>query len=166
MWVNMMKYMLTLILLLFCTYIFAAEAADIRVNLSSPREIKSNEKKAFELSIYNVGNIVLHNLELSVFNDDGLEIILNETRIDSIESKETIIIYMEIINNNTYYFSKETSIALKISNDEFTKDFGYKLTIKPIENFWFFTILAVASIVTILFIIIFITLNRGEENVG
>jgi uncharacterized membrane protein len=161
-----MKYMLMLILLLFCTYAFAAETTDIKVSLDYPREIKSNEKKLFELNVYNGENIVLHDLELSVLDHDDLEITLNKTRIDSIEPKETVIIYMEIITNNTYYFDKDTTIALKISNNEFTKDFGYKLTIKPVENFWFFIILAIALMLTILFIIIFIKLNRGEENAG
>jgi uncharacterized membrane protein len=158
--------MLTPILLLFCTYISVAETADIRVRLISSQEIKPNEKKTLVLSIHNDENMALHDLELSVLNDDDLEITLNKTRIYSIEPKETVMIDMEVTTTNTYYFDKDTFIALKISNDEFAKDFRYKLTIKPVENFWLFMILSIALIITILFVIIFIKLNRGEENAG
>ena len=162
----MKKYAVIVVLSLLCTYIYAEEIPNINVSLSYLRNIKSNGKEYIDSSIKNNENIAFYNLELSVLNDDNLEIILDKKRIAKLEPNETITVNMEIINNYKYYFSKDTFITFKISNDEFTKDIRYKFTIKPVKNFWFFVIMSVALITTILFIIIFIKINKGEENAG
>jgi uncharacterized membrane protein len=161
----MRKHIFTIILSLFCTYIYAEEIPNINVQLIYPRNIKSNGNEFFDLSIKNYENIVFYNLELSVLNDDSLEIILDKKRIAKLEPNETITINMEIINTYKYYFSKDAFITFKISNDEFTKEIRYQFTIKPVEKFWFLIILSIALITAILFVLIFIKINKGEENV-
>ena len=161
----MKRRILTIILSLFCTYIYAEEIPNINVSLGYSRNIKSNGKEFIDFGIKNYENIVFYNLELSVLNDDNLEIILDKKRIAELWPDETITINMEIINNCKYYFSKDTFITFKISNDEFTKEIRYKFTIKPVEKFWFLIILSIALIITILFILIFIKISKGEENV-
>jgi uncharacterized membrane protein len=163
---GMKKYALIVILTLLCTYIYAEEITQIRLYLNSPREIRSNEKKTGELEISNEGNIVLHDLELTVLSGDILEVNLDRTRIDTIKPNERIFINMEIINNHRYYFSKDAFITLKISNDEITKENRYKFTIEPVKNFWFSIIMLIALITIISFIVIFIKINKGEENAG
>jgi uncharacterized membrane protein len=138
---------------------------DVRVFLTYPRTIKSNGKRLSALEISNSGNITLYDLELLFLNDDGLEITADITKIDKIDPKETISIKMEIINNYKYYFSKDTFIDLKISNNEFSKNYSYKLTIKPVEKFWLLVIMLITLILTALFIFIFIKINKGEEDV-
>jgi uncharacterized membrane protein len=167
-----MKYALTIIFFLFCTYVYSIETPNnietpsIRVHFTYPRTINSNGKKSFIIDIYNDGDIALYNLKLSTSNKDNLEITLDKTKIEKIEPKETIQLNMEIINSDKYYFSKDTIITLKISNDEFSKDAWDKFTIKPIDNFWRFIIISVALLLSILFIVIFIKTNKGEENAG
>ena len=165
---RMRKRVLTVILALFCAYTYAAEMADmsVSVDLSFPREIKSGEKGLFSFRIKNYENIALHDVELSVSSDDILEITLDKTKIDSIKPNETITVNMDIINNYRYYFSKVTFVTLKISSNEFAKDIRYQFTIQPVKNFWFFMIISIASIITVLFVVIFVKINKGEENAG
>jgi hypothetical protein len=159
-----MKYVLTIIFLLSCSYAYSTEKPNIEFNLSFPRNIKSNGREMFDLGIYNKEDTTLYNLDLSAFNDNNLEIILDKIKIEKIEPKETIKINMEIINNNKYYFSKKASITLKISNAEFSKDYRCGFTIKPVDNFWRFIIISVALLLSVSFTVIFIKINKGEEN--
>jgi uncharacterized membrane protein len=159
-----MKYALTIIFSLFCTYAFSIETPDIKVSYSYPRNIKSNGKESFILSIYNNEDTALYDLELSTFNDNNLEITLDKLKIGKIEPKETIKINMEIINSNKYYFSKKVFITVKISNEEFSKDDQYSFTIKPVDNFWRLIIISVALLSSVSFTVIFIKTNKGEEN--
>jgi uncharacterized membrane protein len=158
-----MKYAFIIIFLLFCIYAYSTETPNIRVSYSYPTNIKSN-KVSFILSIYNNEDTALYDLKLSAFNDNNLEIILDKIKIEKIEPKEIIKINMEIINNNKYYFSKNVFITLNISNDEFSKDDRNRFTIKPVDNFWRFIIISVALILSVLFTVIFIKTNKGEEN--
>jgi uncharacterized membrane protein len=121
---------------------------------------------SFIIDIYNDGDIALYDLVLSTSNKDNLEITLDKTRIKKIEPKETIQVNMEITNSDKYYFSKDAIITLNISNDEFSKHAWDTFTIKPVDNFWRFIIISVALLLSILFIVIFIKINRGEENAG
>jgi len=161
-----MKYALAIIFSLFCTYAYSIETPNIELNISSPRNIKSNGRESFDLSIYNRENTALYNLDLSAFNNNNLEIILDKIKIEKIEPKETIKINMEIINNNKYYFNEKILITLKISNDEFSKDNRYSFIIKPVDNFWRFIIISVALLLSVFFILIFIKTSKGEENAG
>jgi uncharacterized membrane protein len=161
----MKKYVLTIIFLLFCVCIYAAETADIKVSFDYPRNIKSNGKTLSKLEITNRREISLYDLELLFTNDDNLEIVADKTKIDKLDPKETITINMEIINNYKYYFSKKTVIRLKTSNSEFSINDSYSFTIKPVENFWLFMIISITVILTAFFVFIFIKLNKGEENV-
>jgi uncharacterized membrane protein len=162
----MRKRVLAIILTLFCSYIYAAERENIVVDLGFPRDIESGEKGLFSLRIKNFESVTLHDLELSVSSDDILEITLDKIKIDSITPNETITVNMEIINNQRYYFSKDTFVTLKISNNEFTKDTRFRFTLKPVKNFWFSIIMSIALIAAVLFIVIFIKINKGEENAG
>jgi uncharacterized membrane protein len=143
---------------------YAAEIDSIRAYLPYPRNIKSNGKELLELEIKNDGSMTFYGLELLFSNDDGLEIMADKMIIDKIDPREAVIINIEIINNYKYYFSKDTFIRLKMSNDESSKNIGFNYTIKPVENFWVFIIMALALILTVLFILIFVKSNRGEEN--
>jgi uncharacterized membrane protein len=163
---KMKKYALMVMLSLLCTYIYAEETAKIRIYLTSPREIRANEKESRRFDISNDGNIILHNLALTVLSDDILEVKLDKTRIDTIKPNETISVNMEIMSNHRYYFSKEAFFTLKISNDEITKESNFTFTIKPVKNFWFCIIMSITLITIILFIVIFIKINKGEENAG
>ena len=162
----MKKYFLLFILALLCSYIYAEEKVNIRMNMISPQKFKSNGKTLYTMNIENNENIVFYDLELTAFNDDNLEIIFDRAKINKIEPKENIRINMEIINNKKYYFNKDNYITYKISNDEYFNDYSCKYTIKPEENFWFFIIMSFALILTVCFIIIFIKINKGEENAG
>jgi len=160
----MKKYALIVVLSLLCTYIYAEETAKIRVYLDSPREIRANGKEPRKLDISNEGNIVLYDLALTVLSDDIFEVTLDKTRIDSIKPNETITVNMEIANNQKSYFSKEAFFTIKVSNNEITKESNFRFTIKPVENFWFSIIISTTLITIILFILIFIKINKGEEN--
>jgi len=153
------------VLLLFCSIIYATEA-NIRLIGHFQRDIKSNDKTTFSIYFENNGNDTLYNLELSALNDDNLNIIFDMVKINRIEPKEQLQINVEINNKKKYYFDKETFITYRISNNEYSNTFRHRYTIKPVENFWFFTILSIALSLTILFIIIYIKLDKGEKNVG
>jgi uncharacterized membrane protein len=160
------KNILAIILLLFCTYIYSIEFQNVGVNLSSPRNIGSNSVETFVLSISNRGNATLYNLELSVIYNDDLIIALAQTRVYSLEPRETVRIDMEIINNSRYFFDKETFVILRMLNEEYESNFRFRFVIRSIENFWFFAILSLASVIICLFIIIYIKVNKGDRNAG
>jgi uncharacterized membrane protein len=164
--IRIKKYALITVLSLFCVLLYAEETVNIRAGIYSPKIIKSNGKETFDLSITNGESMAMNDLMLLVSNDGDLEIILDKIKIDTIEPKETVIVNMEIINTQKYYFSKDTLVTLKISNNQFTKDFSYKFTIKPVEKFWFFVIISIVTILIVLFVFIFIKINKGEKNVG
>jgi uncharacterized membrane protein len=145
--------------------IFTAETPSIRTTFSSPRVINSNGKTLREFEISNNGTSTIHDLELLFTNDDGLEIKADKTKINKIDPKETIVTYVEITNNYKYYFDKETFIRIKIFNNEYSDNFAYKFTIKPVDNFWLSIIISISLILTVSFIIIFIRINKGDENV-
>lgn len=157
--------MLIIALTLICSYIYPEETRDIWISVNYPRTIESNGKKLFDLIIKNNEDTAIYELELLVLNDAGLEIVLDKTKIYTIEPKETVIIKMEIINPQKYYFSKETSIIFKLSNNDYTIKNDYTFTIKPIENFWGFVIISITLILIISFVLIFIKISKGEENV-
>ena len=161
----MKRYFLILVLLFFCFNIYATEVS-IRLIGHFQRDIKSNEKTLFSINFENNGNETLHDLELTALNDDNLEIIFDKVRINKIYPKESLQINVEINNNKKYFFDKETFITYKISNNDYSNDFRYKYTIKPVKNFWFLTILSIALSLTVLFIILFIKLDKGESNAG
>ena len=162
----MKRYILTIILSLFCTYIFAIEFENIRVHLSHPRYIQSNDVETFVLSISNRGDTALHNLELSVRYNDNLLIVLGQQKIDALEPAETVRIPMEIINNHSHFFDTNTLVTLTIANEDYASNFRFSFTIRAIENFWGLVILSLASIMVVLFIIIYIKADKGEKNVG
>jgi uncharacterized membrane protein len=153
------------VLLLFCSTIYATEA-NIRLIGHFQRDIKSNDKTAFSIYFENNGNDTLYNLELTALNDDNLDIMFDMVRINRIEPKEQLQINVEINNDKKYYFDTDTFITYKISNNEYSNVFRYRYTIKPVENFWFFTILSISLLLIILFIVLFIKLDKGEKNVG
>jgi uncharacterized membrane protein len=140
-------------------------AIEVHSPSSSNKNIKSNGREFHNFYIINYDDSTFYNLELSVINDDNLEIIMDKNRIAKLEPSDRFAINMEIINNNKYYFKKDIFITIKISNDEFTKNIRHSFTIKPVEKFWLFTILSIALILTVLFVLIFIKINQGEENV-
>jgi uncharacterized membrane protein len=144
--------------------VYSIETPNIKVNFSYPRNIKSNGKSSFIISIYNNEVITLYNLELSTSNENNLEISLDKIKIEKIEPKETVHINMEIINSNKYYFNKDVIITLNTSNNEFSKDDWDSFTIKPVDNFWRFIIISVALLLSVSFTVIFIKTNKGEEN--
>jgi uncharacterized membrane protein len=161
----MKKYFLIFILLLFCSYLCIAEKANIRIQLTYPQTIKSDGKTSYSIFLENNENKALYDLELASFNDANLEISFDRIKINKIEPKENIKINVEINNHYKYYFSKDTFITFEISNNEYFNEYRYKFTIKPVENFWFLIMLSIILLLTILFAIIFLKLEKGEENV-
>lgn len=159
----MRVFVLSVFFTLVCTYIYPI---NISAYLNWPRNVRSSGSDFFELTITNNENIALYNLELFVSNDENLEVILDKQNIIKLDPKEAVKINMEIVNKNKYYFSKETFVRLKISNDEYSTSIGYKLIIKPVENFWLFFILSVSLLLTLVFVIIYIKINKGEKDVG
>jgi len=162
----MKRYILTVILLLFCTYLFSIEFENVRVHLGHPRNIQSNSVETFALSISNRGNAALHNLELSVIYDDDLIIVLSQQKIDTLEPGETVRLTMEISNNHSHFFDRNSLIIFSIANEDHESNFRFGFTIRAIENFWIWIILALASIVVVLFIIVYIKADKGEKNAG
>jgi len=164
----MKKYILVIILLLFCSVVYAEKKAKIMVYDGYPTNIKSSGKTIRTIDIANNEKEALYDLEVSLLNDDNLEITLDGVKIvkiDKIEPNEQFRIKLEINNERKYYFDKEIWITYKISNDEYYNEFRRFYTIKPVENFWFFTILSIGLVLVVIFIIIFIKLNKGENNV-
>jgi uncharacterized membrane protein len=162
----MKKMGLMIVLLLFCTNIYSSEFSNLNVNLSSPRNIRSNGIETFELRLNNRGDTALYNINFTIIYNDDLEISLSKMQINTLEPRENIILYMEIINNNRYIFDKETLISVRISNEEHENNYRYRFTIKPIENFWLFVILSLTLTIVFIFITIYIKINKGEKNAG
>jgi len=162
----MKRYILAIILSLFCTYIFSIEFENIRVHVSHPRDIQSNSVETFTLSINNRGDAALYNLELSVIYNDDLIIILSQPKIDTLGPRETARITMEISNNNSHFFDRNTLVIVNIANEEYESNFHFGFTIRAIENFWGLVILALAAIMIFLFIIVYIKASKGEKNAG
>ncbi|MCL2801536.1 MAG: hypothetical protein FWD28_07260 [Treponema sp.] len=161
----MKKYILIIVIFLSCSIIYATEA-NIRITGHHQRNIISSGKTTVFIFVENNGNNVLYNLELSALNDDNMEITFESNIINKIEPKESIIINVDINNKNKYIFDKDTFITYKISNNVYSNEFRHKYTIKPVENFWFFTILSIALLLTILFVLLFVKLDKGEKDVG
>jgi len=162
----MKRYIFAIILSLCCTYIFSIEFENLRVHMGHPRDIKSNGAETFTLSISNRGDAALYNLELSVIYNDDLIIVLSQPKIAVLESGETIRVNMEIINNRSYFFDRNTLVILNITNEDYESNFRFMFTIRHIENFWFWVILSLAAIMIFLFIIVYIKANKGEKNAG
>ena len=139
------------------------EMPNLRVTLSHPRIIKSSGEETFLLNIRNNRETALYNLELSAFNNDGLEIFMDITKIDRIERNETFTVSMRVINNHSRYFRKNSAVTISISNENFMIDHRFTLTIEPVENFWLLVIIAVAFLLAVLLSIIFIRLNKEEK---
>jgi uncharacterized membrane protein len=165
----MKKSALILVFSLLCTYLYADKELNtepnIDIQLVSSKNIISNEREFHNFFVTNRDRSAFYDLELTVTNDANLEIILDKNKIAKLEPNDKIKVDMEIINNYKYYFDKDIFITIKISNDEYTKSDRRRFTIKPVENFWFFTILSIALIIIVLFVLIFIKINQGEENV-
>jgi len=162
----MKRYFLIIIFIFSCSIIFATERANIRLSEHSQRNIKSNGITLYSILIVNEGNNVLYDLELSAINDDNLEIKFEKIKIFKLDPKESIRINVEINSKIKHYFDKDTFITYKISNNYYSNEFCYKYTIKPFEKFWFFTIISISLVLIILFVLMFIKLDKGEKNVG
>jgi ATP-dependent Zn protease len=160
------KSLLIVIFLLIYTHIHSVDFTSLSVGLSNPRNIRSNNIENFVINVWNRGDTVINNLELSVTHNEYLISVLDQTRIDTLEPRETVRINVEISNNLNYFFDKNTYLSVKIFNEEHESNYSFRLTIKPIENLWFFIILSLMSIIIFLFIIVYIKLNKGEKNVG
>ena len=161
---KMKKYILSIILLLFCTYIFSMEFENIRVHLSHPRYMQSNSIETFTLSINNRGDAALHSLELSVTCNDDLLVVLSRQKIDFLEPGETVRITVEISNSHSHFFDRNNLVAFNITNEDYAGNFSFRITIRAIENFWFLVILSLAALMIVLFIIVYIKTNKGEKN--
>ena len=155
-----------MVFLLLCTYIHSNEFPNFSANIHSSRYIRSSGSDTFELRINNGGDTTLYNIELSVVNNDDLDMHLNKTRMDILQPKENLILYLEINNSKNYFFDKETFVSLRVYNEEYESNYRFRFTIKPIEYFWFFIIIIFAAIMTISFVIIFIKLTKGDKNAG
>jgi len=162
----MKKIVLAVAFLLLFMSMHAAESANLRIYLNYPRNITSNGKTNFSFDIRNEEDKALNNLEISMSSENGLEVSLDRSIIGAIRPGETVTVNVEIVNNRKYYFSEETFVTLIVSNDEYFNSNRYRFTIKPVENFWVILIASIASLLTVLFIVLFIRLNKGEENAG
>jgi uncharacterized membrane protein len=167
------KHILAVVLSLLRAYIYAGDGASVdrvlRINfeVSQPRELRSNGKENFELWVFNDGNAPLHNVRISASSDVELEINLDMSEIGILEAGETYRINMEIVSRNMRYFNERAFIIFRISTDELaTRTAQLSFTIRPVERFWFFVIISLTSALTLLFILIFVKLNKGEKNVG
>jgi len=164
----MRRPILTVILLLFCTYMFSMETEfeNLRVHMGTPRDIPSNGTGTFELRINNRGDAALHNLELSAMYDDDLLVVLGQPKINTLEPGETVRVTMEITSNRSHFFDRHTFVTLTIADEDHAGNFRFRFTINPVENFWFFAVLALASAMIVLFIIVYIKADKGEKNAG
>jgi len=162
----MKRYILAIILSLCCASLFPIEFENLRVHLGHPRDIPSNGAGTFAPSISNRGDAALHNLKLSVKYNDDLLIILGRQKIYTLEPGETVRVTMEISNNHSHFFNRNTLVTLNIINEDYESNFRFGFTIRPVENFWFFVILSLAALMVFLFIIVYIKANKGEKNAG
>jgi len=162
----MKRYILAIILTLCCASLFSIEFENVRVLLGHPRDIQSNSAETFTLSISNRGAAALHNLELSVIYNDDLLIVLGQPRIDTLEPGETVRMTMEIVNNHSRFFDRNSLVIVTMVNEDHESNFRFTFTIRAIENFWFFVILSVAATMAVLFIIVYIKADKGEKNAG
>jgi len=165
----MKRYILTIILSLFCTYLFSIEFDNLRVHLGSlgrQRDIQSNSTETFDLSINNRGDAALHNLEISLTYTDDLIIVLSGQKVSALEPGETVRLTMEIINNHRYFFDRPALVIVTIANEDYASDFRFGFTIRAIENFWLGVILTLAALMIFLFIIVYIKADKGEKNAG
>jgi len=162
----MKRYIAAVILSLCCASLFSVEFENVRVLLGHPRDIQSNSTETFTLSINNRGDTALFNLELSVTYNDNLLIVLDQPKIAALEPGETVRITMEIVNNHSRFFDRNSLVIVTMANEDHESNFRFTFTIRAVENFWFFVILALAAIMAVLFIIVYIKADKGEKNAG
>ena len=162
----MVKKIFFLILFFSSVQVFSAEFENLSVNLGYPRQIRSNESGTVEITFNNRGSIAFHNLQLSVFFDDDLDIKLNESWISVLEGGEIQRINLEITSKNRHIFNNEAQFSLRVQNDEYESNFRYRLVLLPMENFWTITVIFFALFIIFIFVIIYIKVNKGELNAG
>ncbi|ULQ58555.1 hypothetical protein K7I13_08205 [Brucepastera parasyntrophica] len=153
------------ILLVFVSLCFSAGASEetrLIINLSYPRTIRSAKLEVLQLTVTNDGDTAINNLELTVSENDVLNITLDNTRIDRIGPRKSAVINMEISDTDPRYFPTDSIITIRAASGEFEKDQTFRITIKPVEYFWFRIIICVVIALVILLAIVFIRLNREE----
>jgi len=158
----MKKYTLTIIFLFLYAYLFPI---DIYIN-NYPRNIISNEKASFTIKLNNDENNTLYDLDISTHNDNDLEIILDKTRIEKIGPKETIEIKMDVTSKNKYYFNRNAYITIKVSKNEILYHNKYSFDIKPVKYFWSVISVSFVLLLSVLFIVIFIKISKGDGYAG
>ena len=162
----MKRCLLVIIVSFCCVSLFPTEFENLRVHLGQTRDVPSNGAATFTLRINNRGSAALHQLELSVRYNDDLQVVLGRYIIDTLEPGETIGVTMEIANNRSHFFDRNTPITLIIANEDHENTFSFRFTIRPVEHFWLWAIVSLAAVMTVLFIIVYIKANKGEKNAG
>ena len=162
----MKKITILILLLLPCMSLFSNQFPELSVYFpGNPRNIHSNVRNVFAISFSNSRTgITYENIVLSVEYEGHLEISLDRSRIDIINPGESLTVYMEVINDRNYFFDEPTYISVRISNEDNERIISNRFTIKTMENFWLYVISSFSVVLILIFIVLYIKLNKGEEN--